>query len=81
MLSLVSLWVIQKPISSVTLIIEAHLVCAYARSSLPLQLRNILLGSPAMPHYDTEPIIDTSVPTGDWRDQLFRDGYILPRTL
>jgi len=30
-----------------------------------------------MPHseYDTEPKIDTSVIHGDWRDDLFRDGY------
>ncbi|KAK7190497.1 hypothetical protein PSPO01_03472 [Paraphaeosphaeria sporulosa] len=30
-----------------------------------------------MPHseYDTEPRIDTSIKHGDWRDDLYRDGY------
>lgn len=28
-----------------------------------------------MPHYEEEPKIDTNVETGDWRDQLYRDGY------
>ncbi|KAK7537345.1 uncharacterized protein J3D65DRAFT_589546 [Phyllosticta citribraziliensis] len=30
-----------------------------------------------MPHYESEPSIDTSVKTGDWRDQLYEDGYVV----
>ncbi|GME45934.1 hypothetical protein GTA08_BOTSDO08007 [Neofusicoccum parvum] len=30
-----------------------------------------------MPHYENEPIIDTTVKTGDWRDQLYEDGYVV----
>lgn len=28
-----------------------------------------------MPHYENEPKIDTGITTGDWRDQLYQDGY------
>jgi hypothetical protein len=28
-----------------------------------------------MPHYENEPVIDTDNITGDWRDQLYQDGY------
>lgn len=28
-----------------------------------------------MPHYESEPKIDTTKATGDWRDQLYQDGY------
>ncbi|PVH99936.1 hypothetical protein DM02DRAFT_672322 [Periconia macrospinosa] len=30
-----------------------------------------------MPHYESEPKIDTEVLTGDWRDDLFRDGFVV----
>jgi hypothetical protein len=30
-----------------------------------------------MPHYEDEPKIDTSAATGDWRESLFRDGYVV----
>jgi hypothetical protein len=30
-----------------------------------------------MPHYENEPKIDTSAETGDWRESLFRDGYVV----
>lgn len=30
-----------------------------------------------MPHYESEPSIDTTQITGDWRDQLFKDGYVV----
>lgn len=30
-----------------------------------------------MPHYESEPLIDTSIATGDWRDDLFRDGFVV----
>ncbi|KAH3950684.1 hypothetical protein HBI56_204600 [Parastagonospora nodorum] len=34
-----------------------------------------------MPHYTSEPLIDTSTPTGDWRDDLFRDGYVVVKNV
>jgi hypothetical protein len=30
-----------------------------------------------MPHYENEPKIDTRVATGDWRESLFRDGFVV----
>lgn len=30
-----------------------------------------------MPHYESEPNIDTSSVTGDWREDLFRDGFVV----
>jgi hypothetical protein len=30
-----------------------------------------------MPHYEDEPKIDTSAATGDWRESLFRDGFVV----
>ena len=48
--------------------------------SLSISTGNLrLIGSfaSAMPHYENEPLIDTNVTTGDWRDQLFRDGYVV----
>jgi hypothetical protein len=30
-----------------------------------------------MPHYENEPKIDTGAVTGDWRESLFRDGYVV----
>lgn len=30
-----------------------------------------------MPHYENEPKIDTTTATGDWRESLFRDGYVV----
>ena len=30
-----------------------------------------------MPHYEEEPKIDTSIATGDWRESLFRDGFVV----
>ena len=30
-----------------------------------------------MPHYEDEPKIDTSATTGDWRESLFRDGFVV----
>lgn len=30
-----------------------------------------------MPHYESEPKIDTSLSTGDWREDLFRDGFVV----
>ncbi|KAL1653555.1 hypothetical protein SLS61_003701 [Didymella pomorum] len=30
-----------------------------------------------MPHYESEPKVDTSSATGDWREDLFRDGFVV----
>jgi hypothetical protein len=30
-----------------------------------------------MPHYEKEPKIDMEGVTGDWREHLFRDGYVV----
>ncbi|KAH7398788.1 hypothetical protein DE146DRAFT_504849 [Phaeosphaeria sp. MPI-PUGE-AT-0046c] len=30
-----------------------------------------------MPHYENEPKIDTTTATGDWRESLFRDGFVV----
>jgi hypothetical protein len=30
-----------------------------------------------MPHYENEPKIDTHAATGDWRESLFRDGFVV----
>ncbi|KAJ4298140.1 hypothetical protein N0V90_006039 [Kalmusia sp. IMI 367209] len=30
-----------------------------------------------MPHYENEPTVDETVTAGDWRDELFRDGYVV----
>jgi hypothetical protein len=34
-----------------------------------------------MPHYESEPKIDTSLATGDWREDLFRDGFVVVKNV
>jgi len=31
--------------------------------------------------YDTEPVVDTTAVHGDWRDQLYRDGYVVVKNV
>lgn len=34
-----------------------------------------------MPHYENEPLIDTTARPGDWRDQLYEDGFVVVKNV